>query len=50
MKDGTLRMLLRPLNAPFTLDMTVRFDGDNAELTLGGVGQEARTYPLKKKA
>ena len=50
MQDGNLRLLLRALNTPFTLDMTVRFDGDKAELTIAGVGQEGKTYPLKKKA
>ena len=49
MKDGVLHMLLRVLNAPFTLDVTVRFDGDTAELTLGGVGPDAETFTLKKK-
>lgn len=49
MKDGELRMLARVLNAPFTMDMTARFDSDTAELTLGGVGQEGKTFPLKKK-
>lgn len=49
MQDGELKLLLRVLNAPFTLDMTVRFDGDKAELTIGGVGQNGKTYPLTKK-
>ncbi|MBR6666750.1 MAG: serine hydrolase [Clostridia bacterium] len=49
MKNGELKLLLRVLNAPFTLDMTVRFDGDKAELTIGGVGQNGKTYPLEKK-
>jgi len=49
MQDGALRMLLRVLNAPFTLDMTCRFDGDAAELTISGVGQETKTYKLTKK-
>ena len=49
MQDGTLRLLGRVLNAPFTLDITVRFEGDKAEMTLAGVGQDGKTYPLCKK-
>ena len=49
MKNGELKLLLRVLNAPFTLDMTVRFDGGKAELTIAGVGQNGKTYPLEKK-
>ena len=49
MQGGALRMLLRVLNAPFTLDMTCRFDGGTAELTISGVGQETKTYKLTKK-
>lgn len=49
MKGGKLTMLLRVLNAPFTLDMTCRFDGDAAEFTTSGVGQETKTYKLTKK-
>jgi len=49
MKDGKLRMLARVPNAPFTLDMTCRFSGNEAELTLGGVGPDAGTYKLIKK-
>lgn len=49
MQGGALRMLLRVLNAPFTLDMTCRFDGSTAELTISGVGQETKTYKLTKK-
>ncbi len=49
MQDGALRMLARVLNAPFTLDMTCRFDGDTAVLTLSGVGQETKTYKLMKR-
>ncbi len=46
MKDGKLHLLLRVLHAPFTLDITCRFDGDRAEMTLSGVGQEARILTL----
>jgi len=49
MKNGALRILARVLKAPFTLDITLRFDGDRAELTLAGVGQDGKTYPLCKK-
>ena len=49
MQGGALRMLLRVLNAPFTLDMTCRFDGSTAELTISGVGQETKTYKLTRK-
>lgn len=49
MQDGTLRLLGRVLNAPFTLDITVRFEGDKAEMTLAGVGPEGKTFPLTKK-
>ncbi len=49
MKDGVLRLLGRVLNAPFTLNVTVRVDGDSAELTLGGVGPKTETFTLKKK-
>ena len=49
MQDGTLRLLGRVLNAPFTLDVTVRFEGDKAEMTLAGVGPEGKTFPLTKK-
>lgn len=49
MKDGELRMLLRVLNAPFTLDITCRFAGDTVEMHLSGVGQEGKTFTLTKK-
>ena len=50
MQEGALHMLLRMLNAPFMLDAVCRFDGETAELTLSGVGQEGKRYPLKRKA
>jgi len=49
MQKGELRMLARPLRAPFTLDVTCRFSGDAMEMTLAGVGQEAKTFTLRKK-
>ena len=49
MQNGKLRMLARVLNAPFTLDINVGFDGDEAELTLSGVGSDAKTFTLTKK-
>ena len=45
-----LRMLARMLNAPLALDITIRFSGDAAELTLGGVGPEGKTCILNKKS
>ena len=49
MQNGVLRMLLRVLNGPFTLDLTCRFSGNQAELTIAGVGPDAKTIPLQKK-
>ena len=49
MQDGTLRLLGRVLNAPFTLDVTVCFEGDKAEMTLAGVGPEGKRYSLQRK-
>ncbi len=49
MQNGVLHMLARMLNAPFMLDVTVRFDGDDAEFTLSGVGMDSKTFQLKKK-
>ena len=49
MKDGTLRLLGRVLNAPFTLDMTVRFGGDKTEMALAGVGPEKKNFALIKQ-
>jgi len=49
MQSGVLRILARVLKAPFTLDITLRFDGDKAELTMNGVGQDGKSYPLRKK-
>ncbi len=49
MQNSVLRILARVLKVPFTLDITLRFDGDKAELTLAGVGQDGKTYPLCKK-
>lgn len=48
MQDGVLRMLVRPLRAPFTLDISLRFCRGGAEMTLGGVGQERKTIHLTK--
>lgn len=50
MADGALRMLVRFLRGPFTLDITCRFDGDTAEMTLSGVAQEAKTILLTRQA
>ncbi len=49
MQRGELHVLARVLKAPFTLDMTLRFDGDKAEMALAGVGQEIKTLTLMKK-
>ena len=49
MQGNELRMLARMLNAPLALDITVRFRDDDVELSLGGVGPEARTCKLKKQ-
>ncbi len=49
MQDGVLHMLARVLNAPFMVDASVRFEGDGAAFTLSGVGQETKTFTLKKK-
>ena len=49
MQNGVLRMLLRVPNAPFTVDVTVHFSGDEAVLAMGGVGPDAETFTLKKK-
>ena len=49
MKDGVLRMLLRVLRAPFTLDITCRFTDSGAEMTLAGIGQETKTFTLQRK-
>jgi len=49
MQGNELRMLARMLNAPLALDITVRFDSDTDELTLGGVGPKTETYKLTKK-
>jgi len=43
MQDGTLHLLMRMLNAPFTLDASCHFEGNTAILTLGGVGQREET-------
>ena len=48
MKDGELHLLGRVLNAPFTLALTMRFAGDGAELTIGGVGQDNVTSVLRR--
>ena len=49
MQEGVLRMLARPLRAPFTLDITCRFGGDAMEMTLAGVGQEEKTVTLQRR-
>ena len=49
MQDGVLRLLARPLRAPFTLDLTARFTDTACELTIGGIGQEARTLVLRRE-
>ena len=49
MQEGVLRLLARPLRAPFTLDVTCRFAGDALEMTITGVGQEAKTFTMHKK-
>ena len=50
MQEGTLNVKARVLNAPFTMDITVRFSGDAAEMTVSGIGPDAKTHLLKKKA
>ena len=49
MQNGALHILARVLKAPFTLDITCRFDGDGAELTLSGVGQEQKALSLHRQ-
>ncbi len=49
MQAGVLRMLARPLRAPFTLDVTCRFADNEMEMTLAGIGQEAKTFTMHKK-
>ena len=49
MQEGTLRLRGRMLNGPFTLEATVRFADDMAEMTIGGIGVDARTALLKRK-
>ena len=49
MHSGALHILARVLNAPFTLDITLRFDGGKAEIILAGVGPENQTFTLMKK-
>lgn len=49
MQNGELRMLARPLSAPFTLDVTCKFGADAMEMTLAGVGQETRNFTLPRK-
>ncbi len=50
MRNGELKLLLRMLNAPFTLDLTCRFLGGGAELTVAGVGQDGKTFTLTKQS
>ncbi len=49
MRAGELKLLLRFLKGPFTLDLTCRFAEDAAELTLAGVGQENKTLRLTRR-
>lgn len=49
MQNEELHVLTRVLRAPFTLDMTIHFNGGKAEMTLSGVGQESKTFALTKK-
>ncbi len=49
MQNGELRILARVLKAPFTLDLTLRFDGSKADLTFAGVGQKEQTFTLHKQ-
>lgn len=49
MQHGELHLLLRLLNAPFTLDLTCRFTADSAELVFAGVGQKSKVVTLKKR-
>jgi len=48
MQDGVLRMLVRPLRAPFTVDIAVAFSDGGAQMTLDGIGQEKKTITLTK--
>lgn len=50
MEDGVLRMLIRFLRGPFTMDLTCRFSSDEAELTCTGVGQEGKTLRLTRQS
>lgn len=50
MQEGALYVKARVLNAPFTMDMTVRFSENAAEMTVSGIGPDAKTLQLKKKA
>ena len=49
MQGGVLRILARPLRAPFTLDIACRFSDQGAEITLSGIGQEQKNFILTKK-
>lgn len=49
MQEGVLRMLARPLRAPFTLDITCRFTDGAMEMTLAGIGQETKTITLQRR-
>ncbi|MGN1368488.1 MAG: serine hydrolase domain-containing protein [Aristaeellaceae bacterium] len=50
MENGVLRLMLRLLKGPFTLDASCRFAGDTAEVTLSGVGQKGDTLRLTKQS
>ena len=49
MQDGTLRLLVRYLQGPFTIDAACTFTADAAELTLRGIGQEEHTLTLRRE-
>lgn len=50
MADGILRMLVRFLRGPFTMDLTCRFSGEAAELVCAGVGQEHKSLRLTRQS
>lgn len=45
---GELSLLIRVVNAPFTLAMRVRFAGDEAEVDVSGIGVDSRTLTLHR--
>ena len=50
MENGVLRLMMRMLTGPFTLDASCRFEGDTVEVTLSGVGQKGETLRLTKQS